>query len=388
MLPSSYITTTINSLSDIEPSEWNALNHDNSPFLRHEFLIALEQHDAVGQRYGWLPRFIIVRDPSGKLAGAMPLYEKDNSYGELVFDWAWADAYQRHGIPYYPKLVSAIPYTPATGQRLLSRDNQQDIQQHLIESALDICKASGYSSLHCLFTTTDQLKLMQAAGMSSRTDVQYHWHNKNYENFTAFLGTLKNTKRKKIKQERRRVNDKGVEFRILHGNELSADQWTDVYRFYALTFSMKSGYATLNQGFWQCVGKTMGAQIVIVMAYLDNKAIACAINFRSDRVLYGRHWGCDPTHNREISGLHFETCYYQGIEYAISHGLQRFEPGAQGEYKMSRGFDPCITYSAHWMSHPEFRDAINQFLEREGRAVDQYRQMLEDSTAYRKNHET
>ena len=374
----------IRTLASINADEWNALNHEHSPFLRHEFLIAMEQHEAVGERYGWLPRFMVMRNESGELTGAMPLYEKDNSYGELVFDWAWADAYQRHGLPYYPKLVSAIPYTPATGHRLLSRDNDPDIQQRLIQAALAYTADMGYSSLHCLFPTDQQIQLMKAAGMSERTDVQYHWHNRGYRDFNDFLATLRHKKRKKIKQERRRVHDSGVTFRVLHGNELDEDDWYTVHRFYAMTFAQKSGYATFNQGFWQAVGSTTGEQIVIVMAYLDDKPIACAINFRSDTVLYGRHWGCDPVHGWNISGLHFETCYYQGIEYAIAHGLQHYEPGAQGEYKMSRGFDPSITRSGHWISHPEFREAIDQFLSHEGRAVGDYHQQLSESTAYRR----
>ncbi|MCW8964444.1 MAG: GNAT family N-acetyltransferase [Gammaproteobacteria bacterium] len=383
-MPPAFTTEIITSLSSVIPDEWNALNHEHSPFLRYEFLMALEQHDAVGECYGWLPRFIVMRDNKQQLVGAMPLYEKDNSYGELVFDWAWADAYQRHGLPWYPKLVSAIPYTPATGQRLLSKDNNPEIQQQLIQAALTYCQDNQYSSLHCLFPDSEQLALMQAAGMSGRTDVQYHWHNQDYADFTEFLSTLKNKKRKKIKQERRRIKEQGVEFRVRHGNELSADDWIDVHHFYAMTFAQKSGYATLNQGFWQAVGATMGEQIVIVTAYLDAQAIACAINFRSQDVLYGRHWGCDPVYGWKLSGLHFETCYYQGIEYAIENKLKRFEPGAQGEYKMSRGFSPCITYSAHWISHPEFRDAINQFLEREGRAIEDYQQTLAASSPYKK----
>ena len=373
----------ISSLAEVNPAQWNALNHEHSPFLRHEFLIALENNEAVGERFGWLPRFVMMYDSNEELIGAMPLYEKDNSYGELVFDWAWADAYQRHGLPYYPKLVSAIPYTPATGHRLLNKNNDPEIRKQLVEYALIYCADKNYSSLHCLFPIDDQLALMQAAGMSTRTDIQYHWHNRDYKDFTDFLSRLRNKKRKKIKQERRKVNESNVEFRISHGNELLEDEWIDVHRFYAMTFAQKSGYATLNLGFWQEVGKTMGEQIVIVMAYLNDRPIACAINFRSDNALYGRHWGCDPTVGWDISGLHFETCYYQGIEYAIKHKLKRFEPGAQGEYKMSRGFEPSITYSAHWISHPEFRDAINQFLEREGRAIEDYQQTLAASSPYK-----
>ena len=376
-------TEIITSLRSVDPQEWNALNSEYSPFLRYEFLIALENNQAVGERFGWLPRFIVIRNADGDLIGAMPLYEKDNSYGELVFDWAWADAYQRHGLPYYPKLVSAIPYTPATGQRLLSQNNDPEIQQQLIKHALTYCAEKNYSSLHCLFPTEEQLTIMQTAGMSPRVDVQYHWHNQNYGNFTDFLSVLRSKKRKKIKQERRKVVESNVKFQVRHGSELSKDEWLDVHRYYASTFAQKSGYATLNLGFWQEVGMAMGDQIVIIMAYLHGESIGCAIFFRSNAVLYGRHWGCDPKAGWEISGLHFETCYYQGIEYAIKHGLEHFEPGAQGEYKMARGFDPCFTRSAHWISQTEFRDAINQFLQQEALAVENYQQTLASSSAYK-----
>ena len=380
---SDYTTEIVTSLGSVNANEWNALNTEQSPFLRHEFLLALENNQAVGARYGWLPRFILVRDAAGKLAGAMPLYEKDNSYGELVFDWSWADAYHRHGMSYYPKLVSAIPYTPATGQRLLAENNNPEIKRQLINSALELCDNNDYSSLHCLFPVPDDLELMQSLDLMLRTDVQYHWHNNDFDSFTDFLSTLRNSKRKKIRQERNKVCNHGVEFRVLHGNEISPQEWVTVHRFYASTFEQKSGYATLDLGFWQEIGQTMGESVVIVMAYLDNNAIACAINFRSDDVLYGRHWGCDPHYAWEVSGLHFETCYYQGIEYAIKHGQKRYEPGAQGEYKISRGFIPSYTHSAHWIKHPEFRDAIGQFLDKERQAIKHYKQTLDDSSPYK-----
>jgi len=385
MLPTVYQPEIITSLASVNAEEWNALNVENSPFLRHEFLIALENNQAVGERFGWLPRFIIIRDSSNTLIGAMPLYEKDNSYGELVFDWAWADAYQRHGMPYYPKLVSAIPYTPATGQRLLSKNNDAAIQTQLIQYALSYCTENNYSSLHCLFPNEEQIAVLLAAGMSERVDIQYHWHNQGYSDFHDFLARLRSKKRKKIRQERKKVMESGVKFKALHGNELGDDEWMTVHRYYASTFVQKSGYATLNLDFWREVGTTMGDQILIIMAYLNDESTGCAIFFHNDDVLYGRHWGCDPKVAWDLSGLHFETCYYQGIEYAIKHRIKRFEPGAQGEYKMARGFDPSFTRSTHWIRHAEFRDAINQFLMQETRAVDHYRETLANSSPYKAN---
>lgn len=373
------------SLEDIDPDEWNELNNDNSPFLRHEFLIALERHEAVGQRYGWLPRFVTLFDDSDTLCAAMPLYEKDNSYGELVFDWSWADAFHRHGIPYYPKLVGAIPYTPATGQRLLARDNDSGLKQLLIEHAINYCNDNNYSSLHVLFPDDTDLAILESSGLKTRTDVQYHWSNYNYDEFEDFLASLKRSKRKKIRQERKKVSSYDIHFKTLHGNELSNDEWTSVYRFYANTFAQKSGYATLHEGFWKEVGKTMGDRIIVIMAYHGSEPLACAINFRSNDTLYGRHWGIDKRYTWQFSGLHFETCYYRGIEYAIRHGLQHYEPGAQGEYKMSRGFVPTYTRSAHWITHPDFRSAINDYLDQEYQAVADYKESLDDTSPYKEN---
>lgn len=382
-MPSSVAIEIVSSLENIQADAWNALNHDNSPFLRHEFLVALERHEAVGEKYGWLPCFLIARDTDNNLAGAMPLYEKNNSYGELVFDWSWADAYHRHGISYYPKLVSAIPYTPATGKRLLTRNNDINIERQLMDAALDYCQGKNYSGIHYLFPTTEQCDLMRQAGLFLRQDIQYHWHNRDYANFDQFLGQLRNTKRKKIKQERRKVRDSGVRIAMHSGNDLSDEQWHRVYRFYANTFAEKNGYATLNAGFWREIGSTMGEQLVISMAYLDETPIACAINFQSDDVLYGRHWGCQRESAWQISGLHFETCYYSGIEYAIKHRLSRFEPGAQGEYKMSRGFDPSFTYSAHWLTNTGFRNAIQRYVRHETQAVTDYQKTRRANSPFR-----
>ena len=372
----------ITSLTSVDASEWNALNPEHSPFLRHEFLVALERHGAVGERFGWLPRFIVRYDNDNKLLGAMPLYEKNNSYGELVFDHGWADAYYRHNIPYFPKLVAAIPYTPATGSRLLTTNNDKTVQEQLIQDALVYCQQQRFSSLHCLFPTTAQLELLQQAGLLVRSDIQFQWFNDDYTDFDNFLAALRSSKRKKIRQERKRVQHKDLKITIRHGNELSAAEWADVHRFYVMTFQRKGGYATLSQSFFEEIGHSMGEQIVIVFATLGHKNIAAAINFRSERVLYGRHWGCDVG----IDSLHFELCYYQGIEYAIKHGLERFEPGAQGEYKMSRGFNPVITHSAHWLENEMFRTAISDFVCRENAAIRDYQKTLLASSAYKTGH--
>ena len=301
---------------------------------------------------------------------------------ELVFDWAWADAHHRHGIHYYPKLVSAIPYTPATGDRLLAQNDCPEIQAYLITQALDYCSSENYSSLHCLFPSAPQMSVLKSAGLQQRVDVQYHWFNENYTGFDDFLSGMRNSKRKKIKQERRRVGQAGVKFTVLPGNELNDNQWSDVHRFYTSTFDRKSGHATFSLEFFREIGNTMGEQIIIVLAERVGKTIAAAVNFRSNDVLYGRHWGC----GEDIAGLHFETCYYQGIEYAIQQGIKRFEPGAQGEYKMSRGFMPVLTYSAHWIANASFRAAINDFIGRETRAIHDYQQTLLESAPFKSGH--
>lgn len=367
-------------LDDIAAADWNALSDGRNPFLLHEFLVALERHGCVGERFGWLPRHLAAYD-EGRLVGAVPLYLKDNSYGELVFDWGWADAYQRAGLRYYPKAVVAVPYTPATGARLLlhAETDRDTVGRLLIEGALGLCRELELSSLHWLFTDANDTGRLQAHGLLRRKGVQFHWHNRGYRDFDDFLDTFTADKRKKLKRERRRVAEQGIELRIVHGNEANAEQWRIAHRFYASTFDRKSGIATLSLDFWQEIGRTMGAHIVLVFAYEGGRPVACAINLRGPDALYGRHWGCIE----EFHSLHFEACYYQGIEYCIRHGLQLFEPGAQGEHKISRGFVPTATWSAHWIADERFRVAIANFVEREERAVTDYAETLRDHLPYR-----
>ena len=370
----------VDELDAIPAAEWNALGDGRNPFLLHEFLAALEHHHCVGERFGWLPRHLAVY-AGGRLIGATPLYLKDNSYGELVFDWAWADAYQRAGLRYYPKAVVAIPYTPATGPRLLLHPDadQENVARLLIEGALELCRELDLSSLHWLFTDMHDTGRLQARGLLLRKGVQFHWHNRGYRDFEDFLATFTAEKRKKLKRERRRVTEQGIELRVVHGHEASAEQWEIAHRFYASTFDRKSGMATLSLGFFQEIGRSMGERVVLVFAYADARPVACAINFRGPDALYGRHWGC----NEEYHSLHFEACYYQGIEYCIAHGLTLFEPGAQGEHKISRGFVPTATWSAHWIADERFRAAIADYVQREERAISDYSDTLRDHLPYR-----
>jgi predicted N-acyltransferase len=372
----------IRELERIPAAEWNRVSGTAQPFLRHEFLVALERHDCVGSQYGWLPHHLIARDATGRLCGAVPLYLKDNSYGEFVFDWAWADAWHRAGIPYYPKLVSSIPYTPVTGPRLLvaADADREHVGTALVQAALALVESTGASSLHWLFTDSADTEWLVGKGFLRRTGCHFHWHNAGYRDFEDFLARLSSRKRKKIRRERRYVQEAGIEMRILHGTECSRADWRVMHAFYRSTFEKKSGLPTLSEEFFVEISRTMGEQVVLVFALHNARPVAGAILLRGDNALYGRHWGCLA----EYHSLHFEACYYQGIEYAIAHGLQLFEPGAQGEHKISRGFLPTFTWSVHWIRHPQFRAAIERFLQQEHAAMVDYHDELTAGAPFRR----
>ena len=353
---------------------------DNHPFVRHEFLHAMEVHHCVGEKFGWLPRHIGVYDDSDVLLGAMPLYEKHNSYGEFVFDHAWADAYQRNGLPYYPKLVSAVPYTPARGQRLLARsDVQAEVYPLLLNRALQLTRQLGCSGFHCLFPLPIEQRFL-AQQLLSRHDCQFHWHNQQYRDFEEFLSRLNAKKRKNIRQERRRACNSGVVIRRLDGHSASEQDWRHFSQFYEQTFQEKWGMATFNLQFFMEVARQMPDQVLLVLADFEGRCIAGALMYRSDHALYGRHWGCI----QQLDALHFEVCYYQGIEYCIAQGLELFEPGAQGEHKMARGFLPACTKSSHWILDERFRAPIAHYIEHERDAISEYMEKLSASSPYRR----
>lgn len=367
-------------IADISPDDWNALVKDNNPFLRYEFLHALEQYECVSAKFGWLPRHIVIYERE-KLIAAMPVYEKHNSYGEFVFDNAWADAWQRSGLQYYPKLVIAAPYTPATGQRLLvNHDDVPKINAVLLDVLKELAHKSGASGVHILFPNPEEQSwLQQQNGFFARHDCQYHWFNQNYQTFDDFLATLTAKKRKNIRQERRRVERAGVTFRVLDGHTATDADWQQFDYFYQKTFDEKWGTATLNEAFFKAVAKALPEQIVLVMADQGNECIAGALMYRSNTTLYGRYWGC----SEHVDALHFEACYYQGIDYCIQHGLQRFEPGAQGEHKIARGFVPTLTRSSHWLADNPFQASIDNFVNHEKEAVAQYIDDCMQHTPYR-----
>lgn len=369
----------ISHLDQVSRSAWNALVQDNNPFVRYEFLAALEHHGCVGKNFGWLPRHILVYDEA-ELIGAMPLYEKYNSYGEFVFDHAWAEAYKRHQMRYYPKLVSAIPYTPASGQRLLAKAGREaEVYPLLLASALQLAETLQASGVHWLFPLTEEQTWLNQQQLITRHDCQFHWRNFGYSCFDDFLETFSSKKRKNVKQERRKVQEAGVDLRILDGHSATAKDWERFAFFYQHTFESKWGIPTLNEGFFKEIAANLPEQVLLIMADKDQECIAGSLMFRSDTRLYGRHWGC----TEYFDSLHFEACYYQGIEYCIRHQLQVFEPGAQGEHKVARGFIPTLTRSSHWLASPAFQQAVRQHTTYEQGSVAEYMQSVYEHLPYR-----
>ena len=373
--------TVNDSISDIAAGEWNQLAGDTYPFLRHEFLQAAEDSGSVSPESGWIPRHLTLRrGHKDELHAALILYEKSHSWGEFVFDWSWAQAYERAGFRYYPKLVSAVPFTPATSRRLLLREpTDAEAAAALLEAATDLARSSDCSSLHVLFPSSDDMPLLREAGLRLRKDCQFHWHNENYADFDAFLSGFSSAKRKKAKRDRRRVAEAGITFRRLRGSDLDDDLWHIVYRLISITFMRRGSLPYFTLDFFKQISRSMPGNILVILAEKHGALIAAAVFFESEQTLYGRYWGSDAHYD----ALHFETCYYQGIDYCIDTGKQVFEPGTQGEHKISRGFVPVTTWSAHWLQHPEFFSAIADYLDEEGRHVDQYMQAVDDHSPYR-----
>jgi len=371
--------TVHDAIADIAADEWNALAGDEYPFLRHEFLAAAEQTGCVSPDAGWAPRHLTL-DAGGRLLAAMPLYRKDHSWGEFVFDWAWARAYEQAGLPYYPKLVSAVPFTPAPSRRLLlAADADAGAARALIDGALALTRESGCSSLHVLFPRSDELPVLREAGLQPRKDCQFHWHNRGYADFDAFLQNFTASKRKKARRDRRYVHEAGIRFRRLRGAEIDTATWETIYRLISLTFMQRGSLPYYSLDFFRRISSTLPDNILVILAEMRHEAVAAAVFYESATTLYGRYWGSNGHYN----ALHFETCYYQGIDYCIERGLDRFEPGTQGEHKVSRGFTPVSTWSAHWLAHPEFLAAIEQYLALESRHIDHYMDAVEAHSPYR-----
>ena len=366
----------------IDCNDWNALTGAEHPFLRHEFLASIEASGSVGPGTGWLPRHAVLYE-DGQLIAAMPLYEKTNSWGEFVFDFAWANAYQQAGLNYYPKLVSAIPFTPVTGPRFLTSPDHDvaALVDTLTVATQKFATTHGMSSWHVLFPPQQNCEMLSRHGLLLRKDCQFHWHNRGYSTFDDFLGELRSVKRKKLRRERRRIQESGITFRQLSGADLTADLWHAIMPLYESSFLRRGHTPYLNETFFNIVSARMPDQVLVIIAEYGNEPIASAIFFRSEHTLFGRYWGSSARYH----SLHFETCYYQGIEYCIENGLQHFEPGTQGEHKISRGFEPTETWSAHWLSHPQFADAVDHFLDRERLYTDDYIETIRDHVPFRRD---
>ncbi|VFT04753.1 acyl- n-acyltransferase [Pseudomonas aeruginosa] len=352
---------TLATLADIDAAEWDALLPPAQPFLRHAFLSALEDSRSVTPATGWRPAHRVLRDPQGRLCAALPAYVKAHSYGEYVFDWSWADACQRAGIRYYPKLLVGVPFTPVAGARLLGEDEGL---QGLLASLGEEAEASGLSSIHVNFTDARADTLLAARdGWLERLGCQYHWHNRGYRDFQDFLEALSSRKRKQLRKEREQVGGQGIEFEWREGGQLSELEWDFVYLCYANTYLVRDRDPYLSREFFGLLAERMPEAIRVVFAHQRGKPVAMAFSLVAGDTLYGRYWGCLA----EFDRLHFETCFYQGLEFAIGAGLARFDAGAQGEHKLIRGFEPVLTRSWHYLAHPGLRDAVAQFLEQERR---------------------
>ena len=364
------------SIGALPADQWDALAGGN-PFVSHAFLSAMEDSGSVGTGTGWSPAPITIADDAGRLIAALPAYLKSHSQGEYVFDHAWADAWHRAGGSYYPKLQIAAPFTPATGPRLLLADPM--LAAPLLQAAEQLCESNGLSSAHATFVAPDQMPLFEKAGWLTRSDLQFHWLNRGYACFDDFLAALSSRKRKDLRKERAAAQS-GVEIRALTGSEIGEEHWDAFWEFYQDTGARKWGQPYLTRTAFSLLGERMAQRIVLILAYADGRAIAGALNFIGPDALYGRYWGALV----EKPFLHFELCYYQAIDIAISLGLSRVEAGAQGGHKLARGYEPVETWSAHWIAHPGFREAISDFLvrERAGTAAD--RNYLENRTPFRK----
>lgn len=339
----------------------------------------MERHGCVGEHAGWIPRHLVCFDQQDQLVGAMPMYEKHNSWGEFVFDYAWADAYHRAGMQYYPKLVNAIPFTPATGQRVLAQsDGRKEIIQAMINGARQLMRQGEFSGIHSLFVEDADFTYLNHSAPLLRIDCQFHWHNHDYQNFDQFLQTLKSKKRKNIRQERRKVTESGVQIRRLNGHTASEKDWKDFAYMYRKIYDRKYGAPAFNVDFFKDVASNLPDQVYLVLVDAAEHCIAGALMFRDDHTLYGRHWGC----NGYLDSLHFEVCYYQGIDYCIEQKLSRFDPGAQGEHKIARGFVPTETRSLHWIAEQPFQRAIADFVEREQDGVRGYIRAVEAHSPY------
>jgi len=378
-----YVTRVFDAPSKVPAADWNDLldlEDDPSPFMRHAYLNALHQSGAATADTGWQSGFVTLWQ-GAQLCAACPLYLKSHSYGEYVFDWAWANAHEQHGLAYYPKALVAVPFTPVPGARLLARDNAA--RSALVTALLQFAKQTSLSSLHVLFAQPQDVAACERAGMMLRHTVQFHWHNAPYRDFDHFLSSLQQEKRKKIRQERRKVVEAGVHFRHARGRDINVTDWDFFYRCYERTYREHGNPPYLNRDFFDRMARDMPEHWLLFVAQREGRDIACSLIAldAAHGVAYGRYWGA----LERVDCLHFEACYYQPIEWCIQHSVRRFEGGAQGEHKMARALLPVQTTSAHWLAHPAFADAVERFLEREGQGIENYLEHLAERSPLRAN---
>jgi predicted N-acyltransferase len=370
----------VTGLAEVPAAAWDACAGGDNPFVSHAFLEALEASGSATAETGWLPQHLLVEDSAGQLLAAAPLYLKSHSYGEYVFDWGWADAYERAGGRYYPKLQCAVPFTPVPGPRLLVRpDAPEGTQSALVEALVEMARRRRVSSLHVTFPSEPEWRALGAAGFLQRQGQQFHWQNRGYRDFDDFLEALASRKRKQIRRERRDACADGITVRVLTGAEITSRHWDAFFHFYISTSDRKWGDPYLTRGFFDLLGQRLGDRVALVVAEKQGKIVAGALNLVGRDTLYGRNWGCLG----DFPFLHFECCYYQAIEFAIARRLARVEAGAQGPHKLQRGYLPVPTYSAHWIADSGFERAVADFLRRETRGIERERTQLAALSPYR-----
>lgn len=371
--------STHQSIRSISRERWDSLNSSDYPFTHYDFLDALETSGSVSTETGWQPLHIEIRRDS-ELVLIMPLYLKTHSYGEYVFDWSWAQAYERAGLRYYPKLLSAIPFTPATGPRWLTNLETNEASALASQAVINLCKEYKIETAHILFPKTEGTALIDS-GLMQRKGCQYHWANNNYTDFNHFLSTFNARKRKDVLKERRKSQDQQISFERFTAVDLTVEIMSVFYDFYVMTYLVRGQQPYLTKSFFQSLAETIPEKMLLIMARHQGEYVAGALSFMDSQTLYGRYWGC----TKEFDGLHFETCYYQGLDYCIEKGIKRFDPGAQGEHKIKRGFAPTATYSYHYVKDGRFRQAIENFVNEEASAIDERIEILSQHLPFKKS---
>jgi predicted N-acyltransferase len=375
-----FTARTVSSIAAVPAADWDALNQRGVPFLCHAFLAAAESSRSVCPQTGWQPQHLLLEDAAG-LAGAMPLYLKAHSWGEFVFDFVWAEAYSRHGLDYYPKLLSCTPFTPATGPRVLVAPGRDPatVRTAAAEALKALARAQEISSVHVQFLDAAEAPAFEAAGFLHRVACQFLWEDRGFADYDGFLATFTADKRKKAKRERRRVQEAGITFSTYAGAELDEAGWDTVYEFYADTFRRRGNEPYLNRAFFTEIVRTLPGQPIVKLARLEGAPVAVAVFFTGADTLYGRYWGAAEA----LHSLHFEACYHQGVELALERGLRRFEPGTQGEHKVARGFSPTLTHSVHWLADERFHEAVGRYVAAETRQVQQYASVIGEHVPFK-----